>query len=234
MKDAQPVMDGTDRGLAGGADRPALLHVLPEIVRFESESTRRFILNAVEEHQKCLDSRNADGVPTHSPRATGLLFGRPEGTELFIGDIEFVPNVRDSDEGVIAEFETTIASQFGDVFKKPGRGFWCDDKSVLQAIKRQAAKGLELMGSVHSHPNWHEIGPPHERFQELSENPTGMDEYLFRQSGWPVNVIWYVRALPGGMTHRVAAWRPGAVKCDKLQIRLPSAICDEFSVVAPT
>jgi hypothetical protein len=202
----------------------------PQSVRFELEPARRFARYAVLEHQKCLDSRNDDGVPSHLPRAMGLLFGRLDGTEVTIGDIEFVPNIRDTDERIIGEFESTIAPQFGDVFKNPGRGFWCDGKGVLQAIKRQAVNRLDLLGSIHSHPNWHEIGPPQERFQELSEKPTAMDEYLFRESGWPVNVIWYVRAMGGGMTHRVAGWKPGPVHCGRLRVRLPAAICDEFNV----
>src|ERR1700676_507309 len=209
MKNAQRVTAATDFGLASDVDSVALFGDLPETARFELEPARRFIGNALQEAQKCLDSRNADGVPSHLPRASGLLFGQSDGTEITISDIEFVSNVRDSDESVMAEFEGIIAPQFGDVYRNPGRGFWSDEKSVLQAIKKQSANGLELRGSIHSHPNWHEIGPPQERHQKLSQNPTRMDEYLFRQSYWPVNVILYVRASDGGLAYRVAGWRPG-------------------------
>ncbi|MES4887040.1 hypothetical protein [Streptomyces sp. NPDC096012] len=207
---------------------------LPRAARFESEPLRCFIDNAVQEYQKCLDSRDAYGVPTHLPRASGLLFGRSDSSDIKISDIEFVQNVRDRDESVMAEFEANIVPQFGEVYRNPGRGFWSDDKSVLQAIQRQSEKGLDLLGSVHSHPNWHEIGPPHERFQELSENPTRMDEYLFRQSSWPVNVIWYIRAIDGFLEHRVAGWRPGAERCERLDIHIPSAIRDEFCIAGPS
>jgi proteasome lid subunit RPN8/RPN11 len=230
LKNAQRVTAATDRGFSRTEDSAALFGDLPETVRFELKPARLFLGNAVQEYQKCLDSRNADGVPSHLPRASGLLFGQSDGTEIVIGDIEFVTNVRDSDESVIAEFEGTIAPQFGDVYRNPGRGFWSDEKGVLQAIKRQSANGLELMGSIHSHPNWHEIGPPHERCQKLSENPTLMDEYLFRQSCWPVNVIWYVHTSGGGMAHRVAGWRPGPEQCGKLEIQIPLEIRDEFNV----
>jgi hypothetical protein len=229
--DARRVAAAAAWDSTGGA---ALCGGLPEAARFELEPARQFISNAVYEYQKCLDSRDADGVPTHLPRASALLFGRADGNEITICDIEFVPNVRDSDESVMAEFEGMIAPQFGEVYRNPGRGFWCDESGVLQAIKRQAANGLELMGSVHSHPNWHEIGPPHERYQQLSENPTRMDEYLFSQSCWPVNVIWYVRATADGMTHRVAGWRPGPERCDRLDIWIPSAIREEFNVHSPS
>ncbi|MDO0924442.1 hypothetical protein QQY24_03055 [Streptomyces sp. TG1A-8] len=222
-----------DRGAAGEADRASPFGGLPAIARWEPEPARRFIDHAVQEYQKCLDSRNGDGVPTHLPRASALLFGESDGVEITISGIEFVTNVRDSDESVMAEFEGTIAPRFGDVYRNSGRGFWCDGKGVLQAIKKQSVRGRELMGSVHSHPNWHEIGPPHERYQELSENPTRMDEYLFRQSCWPVNVIWYIRGGRGGTAHRVAGWRPGAERCESLDIRIPPAIRDEFDVEFP-
>jgi hypothetical protein len=223
MKDAQRAAVAADHG----AD---LFGDLPRTAGFALEPARRFLENAAQEYRKCLDSRDAAGVPSHLPRASGLLFGRLDGDTITIGDIEFVPNVRDSDESVIAEFEGTIAPRFGDVYRNPGRGFWSDEKGVLQAIKRRSESGLELMGSIHSHPNWHEIGPPQERYQKLSENPTRMDEYLFRQSCWPVNVIWYVHQNDGGMAHRVAGWRPGAEQCEPLDIRIPSAICDAFNV----
>lgn len=231
MKNNQRVTAATDLVAFGRVDSTTLLGDLPTVVRLEHEPARRFIRNAVQEYQKCLDSRDSDGVPGHLPRASGLLFGRSNDTEITITDIEFVTNVRDSDGSVVAEFEGTIAPQFGDVYRNPGRGFWCDGTGVLQAVKRQSAKSLELMGSIHSHPNWHEIGPPRERYQRLSENPTRMDEYLFRQSCWPVNVIWYI--CGDGMVHRVAGWRPVSRQCESLDILIPPMIRDEFDVASP-
>ncbi|WP_327706115.1 hypothetical protein OG530_35040 [Streptomyces decoyicus] len=233
-KNSQRVTAAADHGVvgvAGTANSAALFGDLPVTVRFEIEPVRRFISDALQEYQKCLDSRDADGVPSHLPRASGLLFGQSDGAEITISDIEFVPNVRGSDESVMAEFEATIVPRFGDVYRNPRRGFWSDEKGVLRAIMQQSANGLELMGSIHSHPNWHEIGPPHERYQRLSENPTRMDEYLFRQSCWPVNVIWYVHESSAGIAHRVAGWRPGPEQCEKLDIRIPSAIHEQFEVL---
>jgi proteasome lid subunit RPN8/RPN11 len=229
-ENARRMTADADRELSAAVDGAALFGDLPAIARFDVEPARRFHENALTEYQKCLASRDVDGVPSHLPRASGLLFGRLEGAEISIVDVEFVPNVRDSDESVMAEFEATIAPKFGDVYRNPGRGFWSDEQGVLQAIQRQAANGLELMGSIHSHPNWHEIGPPHERYQRLSENPTRMDEYLFRQSCWPVNVIWYVHESGGEIAHQVAGWRPGPGECDRLDIRIPTAVREEFRV----
>ncbi|MGF1425945.1 hypothetical protein [Kitasatospora sp. LaBMicrA B282] len=215
-------------------DAPGPLDGLPRTARFESEPALRFLDQALLEYRRCLESRDADGVPHHLPRASGLLFGQVDDTGITIADVEFVPNVRDSDEGVIAEFETTIAPRFGEVYRNPGRGFWSDEIGVLRAIQRQAANGRELLGSIHSHPNWHRIGPPHERFQRLSENPTQMDAYLFGQSCWPVNVIWYVHTDDAGLAHRVAGWRPGPAGCERLDIRIPAEICAEHRVALPS
>lgn len=223
---------GEARG-AGVREGAPLPDDLPKTVRFGLEPARYFIAEAAQEYQRCLDSRDTDGVPSHLPRVSGLLFGRSDGAEITISAIEFAPNVRDRDESVMAEFEDVIAPQFGDVYRNPGRGFWCDEKSVLQAVKRHSADGMDLMGSIHSHPNWHEIGPLKERRQELSENPTRMDEYLFRQSCWPVNVIWYVRAIGDVLAHRVAGWRLGSRRCDRLDVQIPPAILDEFDVTVP-
>lgn len=219
-----------DRGPAETAESKTLFGDMPTTVRFQAEPARSFSRAALLEYRKCLDSRDADGVPHHLPRASGLLFGRSDGSEITIEDVAFAPNVRDSDESVIAEFEATIAPRFGEVYRNPGRGFWSDEKSVLQAIMQQSAHGLELLGSIHSHPNWHEIGPPHERRQRLSENPTQMDEYLFKQSCWPVNVIWYLHTDGDAVAHRIAGWRPGADGCEKLDIRIPAAVQEQFEV----
>ncbi|OWV11963.1 hypothetical protein B5D80_03375 [Micromonospora wenchangensis] len=206
---------------------------LPRVVRFAPAAARRFVADAVREYRRCLDSRDADGVPHHPPRASALLFGQVDDAALTVTDIEFVPNVRGRDESVIAEFEERIAPRFGEVYRDTERGFWCADEGVLRAIKQHSVNGRELLGSVHSHPNWHEIGPPHERGQRLSEQPTGMDEYLFRQSGWPVNVIWYVRASGDRLIHRVAGWRPGPQGCEPLDVRLPSALRTEIEIEFP-
>ena len=68
--------------------------------------------------------------------------------------------------------------------------------------------GLEILGSVHMHPDWHRIGPTHERGHCLSENPTAMDEHLFRNTGWPLNIICYLESRGDEIVHTYAAWAP--------------------------
>lgn len=230
MKQPQHMAAGSHNDFSDAADSSVLCGDLPTTARLGIEPARQFATRAVHEYQKCLDSRDADGVPSHLPRASGLLFGNFDGNAITISDIEFVSNVRDSDASVMAEFEGPIATTFGDVYKNPGRGFWCDEEGVLQAVKRQVERGRELMGSIHSHPDWHDIGPRHERAQRLSENPTQMDHYLFRQSCWPINVIWYISSGGGDMAHRVAGWRPGLEHCDRLDIHIPPAIHDDVNI----
>ncbi|WNV87739.1 hypothetical protein [Umezawaea sp. Da 62-37] len=210
-----------------------LFEGLPTTVRFEHEPAQVFAENAAREYRMCLDSCGPDGVPTHRPRAQALLFGQIRNAETTISGIEFVANVRGSDETVIAEFEATIAPRFGEAYLNPERGFWCDEDAVRRAIMRRAEEGLELLGSIHSHPDWHRIGPAHERRMPLSEHPTQMDEYLFGRSLWPVNVIWYVSGGDDRLTHRVAGWRPGATRCDRLDVELPRTILDEYRVELP-
>lgn len=223
-------MAETGTGAGGGAPSAKL----PTIVHFELEPVMSFALNATEEYQKCLDSRVVTGAPTHRPRASALLFGRFNRNEIIIGGIEFVPDIRGTDETVIAEFEDTIAPQFGDAYRNLSRGFWSDEKAVLRAIMRQDEYGRELVGSIHSHPDWQNIGPVHERRMRLSENPTQMDEYLFRQSCWPVNVIWYISGGDRRVTHRVAGWRSRPNGCDRLDLGLPTAIRETFEMGPPT
>jgi proteasome lid subunit RPN8/RPN11 len=224
------IIDRTTDDLATDDGAPRY-DALPEGVRLEAGPARHFLDHAVDEYKRCLASRDEEGIPHHLPRASGLLFGEVDGNVIVIRDIEFVRNVRDSDIGVISEFETTIAPRFGEVYRNPRRGFWCDDSGVLAAVKRQATNGLELMGSVHSHPDWHEIGPPHERFQQLSEKPTRLDAYLFHQSSWPVNLIWYVHGdSHGGLHHRVAGWRPADEDCGPLRIEIPGPLRAEFGI----
>ncbi|MBI1758682.1 MAG: hypothetical protein HYR62_05600 [Actinobacteria bacterium] len=224
---------GTERATTDGrADDAGLFGDLPASVRFEFDAASRFARDAARQYQMCLDSRDSDGLPAHRPNAWALLFGQPGHTELTISGIEFVPNVRGSDKTVIAEFEAAIVPRFGEAYRNPERGFWCDERAVLAAIMRQAENGLELLGSVHSHPDWHEVGPPHERHLRLSEHPTRMDEYLFQQSRWPVNVIWYVSGGDAGAIHRVAAWRAGPRQCERLDLAMPAALHDEFDMAS--
>ncbi|MGW0709453.1 hypothetical protein ACWD4G_26445 [Streptomyces sp. NPDC002643] len=67
---------------------------------------------------------------------------------------------------------------------------------------------MDLLGSIHMHPDWHRLGPPSERGQPLSERPTPMDRHLFSRAGWPLNIICYLERRGDSFYHALAAWAP--------------------------
>jgi len=207
--------------------------VLPSAVVIEAAPARQFAQFVVDEHQKCLDSRDEFEVPGYIPRAEAMLFGTWDDSKITISAIDFIENVRGTDSAIIAEFESQLAPKFGKVFLNKERGYWFDEREVLRAIRKRSREGLNPVGSVHSHPNWHEIGPPSERGAELSENPTRLDEYLFEELGWPVNIIWYVRAGGERWKHKVASWRPEGGETVRLSTEIADFVLREFNVEIP-
>ncbi len=47
-----------------------------------------------------------------------------------------------------------------------------------------------------------------QEFERLSEQPTAMDEYLFRNTGWPLNLICYLESRGDEIVHTFGAWAP--------------------------
>jgi hypothetical protein len=182
--------------------------VQPDVVVIESGVVTAFLKDSIEEYLESLRTAAAEGVPQHLPRAWGLLFGRIDGDVMCIESIRYAANVRETGEHVLAEFDETIVPCFGKPYANKGRGFWCDSAELLRVTREAEAEGLEMLGSVHMHPDWHRIGPPHERRQRLSEQPTDMDEYLFRNTGWPINMICYLEGRGDEIVHTFAAWSP--------------------------
>ncbi|MFE7114205.1 hypothetical protein ACFU99_02125 [Streptomyces sp. NPDC057654] len=171
-----------------------------------------FVADAIAEYRMGLDSVAAGGSRLHRPNSFGLLGGTLEDDALVVRRVAFADNVRAVDEAPLEEFRQNIVPRFGKQYDDGERGFWADSRQVLRVSREFDAAGLELLGSVHMHPDWHRVGPPHERGTEhLSENPSRMDEYLFRNAGWPLNVICYLESRGrGGVTHTYAAWRSPA------------------------
>ncbi|MFD7337889.1 hypothetical protein ACFV98_18070 [Streptomyces violascens] len=182
-----------------------------------------FIEDAVDQYRRGLASVAAGGSRLHRPNSFGLLGGTLEDDALVVRRLAFAANVRAVDDVPLEEFRQNIVPRFGKQYDDGERGFWCDSRQLLQVVRKFEAEGLEMLGSVHMHPDWHRVGPPHERREHLSENPSRMDEYLFRNAGWPLNVICYLESRgTGGVTHTFAAWSPPAdeaVKARKLPIR---------------
>lgn len=182
-----------------------------------------FVEDAIAQYRLGLASVAAGGSRLHRPNSFGLLGGTLEDDALVVRRIAFAANVRAVDQVPLEEFERNIVPRFGKQYDDGERGFWCDSRQLLKVVREFEADGLEMLGSVHMHPDWHRVGPPHERGTEsLSENPSRMDEYLFRNAGWPLNVICYLESRGSGVTHTFAAWRPPRTEggpTEKLAIR---------------
>ncbi|MFF4551359.1 cytochrome P450 [Streptomyces sp. NPDC001406] len=154
----------------------------------------------------------------------GVLVGRMHGGNARIERVEFGRNVRATDSAALGEFAECIVPCFGTAYENPHRGYWCDSTDLLRILRGAEADDLDILGSIHLHPDWHNIdspggGPP------LSEHPTSMDTYVFINTGWPVNLICYLERRNCSMYHSWGAWTPNAadpsnLRCDALPVRL--------------
>jgi hypothetical protein len=117
-------------------------------------------------------------------------------------------SVRATDPQVRSEFSETIIPRFGPAYANEARGFWCDSKDLLQIIRQAEPDGLEVLGAVHFHSDWHRIGPPQEHGLHLSEYPTPMDQYMIRNTGWPVHMICYLEQRDDAVFGTLGAWEP--------------------------
>ncbi|MGW7522067.1 hypothetical protein [Streptomyces sp. NPDC054783] len=174
-----------------------------------------FIEDAVAQYRLGLASVAAGGSRLHRPNSFGLLGGTLDGDALTVRRVAFAANVRAVDDVPLEEFRDNIVPRFGKQYDDGERGFWCDSRQLLKVVREFEAADLEMLGSVHMHPDWHRVGPPHERRELLSENPSRMDEYLFRSAGWPLNIICYLESRGSGVTHTFAAWQPPSADGDR-------------------
>lgn len=180
-----------------------------DVVLLDEQIFDPFLEHALTQYRMGRDSVHSPDGKLHRPNSFGLLGGVLEGDALLLKAFAFATNVRAVDRVPLEEFEQNIVPQFGKQYDDGERGFWCDSKDVLKVMRQFDEQGLDLIGSVHMHPDWHRIGPLHERgVQGLSQNPSRMDDYLFRNAGWPVNIICYLESRIDGITHTYAAWRP--------------------------
>ncbi|MCT2589153.1 hypothetical protein LHJ74_04240 [Streptomyces sp. N2-109] len=180
-----------------------------EVVVADAETFAPFVEDAIAEYRLGLESVTAVDSPLHRPNSFGLLGGVLEDDALVVKQIAFATNVRAVEAVPLEEFRENIVPQFGKQYDDGERGFWCDSRELLKIVREFENAGLEMLGSVHMHPDWHRIGPAHERGTDsLSERPSRMDEYLFRNAGWPLNIICYLESRGDGITHTYAAWRP--------------------------
>ena len=176
-----------------------------------------FLADSVREYTTC--------TPELPPRSWAVLLGRFADDAMHVERVRFAANIRETDDRVLQEFDSTIIPRFGACYANGRRGFWCEPRELLRITTEAEAEGLEVLGSIHLHPDWHRIGPPHERGLKVSQEPTPMDRHLFHGAGWPLNMILYLERREGGLYHSLGAWAPPSdaepdAACRALTIRL--------------
>ena len=182
-----------------------------DVVVADSEIFAPFVKDAIDQYLMGRNSVGATNSRLHRPNSFGLLGGTVEGDAIHVKALAFATNVRAHEAVPLEEFKENIVPQFGKQYDDGERGFWCDSRELLKIVREFEDAGLEMLGSIHMHPDWHRIGPAHERgTEDLSQRPSRMDEYLFRNAGWPLNIICYLESRADGITHTYAAWRPPA------------------------
>jgi 3-hydroxyacyl-CoA dehydrogenase len=182
-----------------------------------------FLAAALHEYENC--------TPTRPPRCFAVLVGTVDDTVIRVRRAHFAESVRAEDPSARAEWSSAIVPCFGSAYANDHRGYWCRPADLLRISRQADSDGLDVLGSVHLHPDWHRIGPPAERGLRISGEPTPMDRYLFANTGWPVNLICYLERVPDGagiVGHTIAAWAPPpredpTIGCTRLSLLLPLA-----------
>ncbi|TDD58860.1 hypothetical protein E1263_17450 [Kribbella antibiotica] len=120
-------------------------------------------------------------------------------------------NVRASDPSARVEYADRIIPAFGAAYEHPGRGFWMDPQDLLRISREADSLGLEILGSIHYHPDWHRISSSAAAVP-LSEHPTPMDDHSFHNAGWPINLICYIESICESVYYTVRCWAPAPVE----------------------
>ncbi|MFD9514202.1 MPN domain-containing protein [Streptomyces mirabilis] len=189
----------------------------PPTVLMDNQALDDFLTAAVTEYQLI--------TPRTPLPCFALLLGNAGRGTLHIERVAFGRNARTSDPAARLEFSETIVPRFGPAYENEHRAWWIDSRDLLKASKEADALGLELLGSIHMHPDWHRLGPPRERAVVLSERPTPMDRHVFGQTAWPINIICYLERRADAFYHALAAWAPPPAEhldseCTELPLRV--------------
>ncbi|MER6399901.1 hypothetical protein ABT263_28245 [Kitasatospora sp. NPDC001603] len=181
-------------------DRPDAPWCEPPTVLLRDQALRDFLTAAVETYQLI--------TPSTPLPCFALLLGSAHGTTYAVERIAFGRNARAEDPAARVEFAASIIPRFGTAYENEARGWWVNSRDLLRISREAEADGLELLGSIHLHPDWHRIGPPSERQLVLSDRPTPMDHHTFGHTSWPVNLICYLERRGDATYHSLAAWAP--------------------------
>ncbi|NUS43178.1 MAG: hypothetical protein HOQ24_05755 [Mycobacteriaceae bacterium] len=166
------------------------------------------------------------GITKDSPLPCfAVLLGTHTDDVDHVRRIAFADNARADDAAAQAEFAENIVPRFGQQYENPLRGWWCAPKDLLRIARQGEAEDLDILGGVHLHPDWHRICGVTDAGATLSEHPTAMDEYLFRNAAWPVHLICYLAEHDSALYHTWAGWRtdPDGV-CRRVPVRAGCAL----------
>ncbi|RPK54569.1 hypothetical protein EES43_28765 [Streptomyces sp. ADI96-02] len=178
-------------------------------VLFSESALDRFLAAAVREYANITEN---DPVPCFA-----VLLGTAADGDWLVHDVAFGRNARTTDPNARQEFAATIVPRFGAAYENPVRAWWLDPADLLRIAREADRRNLDILGSVHMHPDWHRLGPRQARAHPLDECPTEMDRYVFRSSGWPVNVVCYVERRHGAHGYALSAWD---AECRRLALRV--------------
>lgn len=185
---------------------PTLLEVRGAPTRVAGSQSVLFSETALESFLSAAATEYASITPDEPRPCFGVLLGTSAEGAFLVERIEFGRNARGTCAAAREEFATTIVPRFGSAYEIPVRAWWLDPADLLRISRRADALDLDVLGSIHLHPDWHRLGPESERDRPLSDRPSAMDEYVFRGCGWPVNVVCYLERQHGSLYYSVAAW----------------------------
>ncbi|MFE3329913.1 hypothetical protein [Streptomyces sp. NPDC059176] len=194
--------------------------VTPTAVMLSFDTLKSFIGVARDEYDTC--------TPAEPPCCFAVLIGRVQNRCAKVTGMEFASNVRAVDPAAVEEFNTAVAPCFGAAYRNTRRGFWCSPKDLLRIYRQAEREDVDVLGSIHLHPDWHRIGPPAERGLTISERPTPMDRYMFHNTRYPLNMICYLESAADDVAATLAAWGPPPEDepdgpCPELTVRFSSS-----------
>jgi hypothetical protein len=160
-----------------------------------------------------------------------VLLGTVDDGAARVQRLAFGDNARGADPAAVAEFAETIVPLFGAAYENPDRGYWLAPADLLRIDRLADTLGLEILGSIHMHPDWHHIGLPPAHKTPLSERPTSMDDHVFRHTGWPINLICYLEDIGGNVYYTLQAWGPSEAS-ERSSRPLPTRICAQAELAA--
>ncbi|MGH3248874.1 MAG: hypothetical protein ACRDOI_22100 [Trebonia sp.] len=185
----------------------------PGTVVFEPNVLTPVLDDAAAQYRRAWDCfRRGD---RYLPRCWALLVGqaqlggRAQEALIQVQGVRWARNVRETDSTALEEFSEVIVPCFGSGYSDGRRGYWCDPADVLRISREAEAASMDVLGSVHMHADMHRFWPERAAGLQLSECPTPMDEYLFRNGAWPLNLICYLEGDEDlGIAVRLGAWAP--------------------------